>query len=281
MKWAVVFFLCFSLSVHAEYFVGPVAGAMGGAGRAGAEAPEVQLLNPAVIPHAPSVDASLFYASGSLAQGQSQNNFGLSFVDNTHDSFMPGGLSVIRSRVNYPGLETTEQWYWQLSLASFVIDKLTFGSAVSFLRNGNNYPDQWNGTLGVLYTPTGFVGLAFVYENFAGTPSALPKELTLTRQVSAGLNLMFQDTFQWRLDWVYPTDLNPLKKSIYATGIETLLGEYLALRVGNRWSDVDGKAYLTAGMGFKGPKLKVDYAFQSTTRNGTGSLHSVDLRLAF
>jgi hypothetical protein len=71
------------------------------------------------------------------------------------------------------------------------------------------------------------------------------------------------------------------QKLVYMGGFESMTSDFWVLRAGFRRDDELGESFATLGLGFKGPRLRVDYAFEKDINGGSGALHSVDLRLPF
>lgn len=272
---------------HAEsssgYFTGPVSSAMGGAGRAAVDPVESHFRNPAVVPHAPQIDMGAYYQDGYRAKQTHETTLGVSMVDNTDEIICPGAIGYLQNRRTFPGLQVNEK-YIQGSLGSFVVPKLSFGLAGVYVahdvENGKSYT-QWDGILGLLYTPNSNLGLALTYSYFMNPPEDLPKILRLMPTVSLGAHYIYEDFLRLRLDVSRQEQDNVDKELIIESGIETRMPPFFVLRLGSQWNDIERRSYITAGLGFDGPRLKIDYSFQKMRGEEGYTMHGVDMRVAF
>lgn len=278
-----LFFHGYAAESSSGYFTGPVSSAMGGAGRAAVDPSESHFRNPAVVAHSPQIDLGAYYQDGYRAPQTHETTFGASIVDNTGDSICPGAIGYLQNRRSFPGMNVNEK-YVQASLGSFIAEKFSFGVAGIYvsheIEHGKTYK-QWDGIAGLLYTPNPNLGLAFTYAYFANPSSELPKQLRLMPTVSVGGHYIFQDFLRFRLDVSRVEKDNVDKKLIIESGLETKMPNYFILRLGSQWNDVERKSYLTAGLGFDGPRLKVDYSFQKLRAEEGYTMHGVDLRVPF
>lgn len=278
-----LFFHGYAAESSSGYFTGPVAAAMGGAGRAAVDPAESHFRNPAVVAHSPQIDLAAYYQDGSHGPQLHETAFGLSIVDNTGDTICPGAIGYLKARRTFPGMNVNEN-YVHASLGSFVAKQISFGAAAIYVNheveNGKEYK-QWDGMVGFLYTPNSNTGLALTYSYFANPSSDLPKILRLMPTLSLAGHYIFEDFLRFRLDVSRWEKDNVDKKWIIESGLETKMPNYFILRLGSQWNDIERRSYLTAGLGFDGPRLKVDYSFQKMRGPGGYAMHGVDLRVPF
>jgi hypothetical protein len=92
-------------------------------------------------------------------------------------------------------------------------------------------------------------------------------------------NFVYEKTFRARLDLIRPDTNNSGRRTNVAAGIETFFAERLAFRTGCYWRETSDQTYISAGLGYLGPKLSIDYSFQQDVRNGYNYRHLIDLWL--
>lgn len=269
----------------AQYFTGPIASSLGGAGRASGDTGEGTFMNPAILAHAPLFEASAYLSSGKPLSGGEQRVYGLTISDNSPNVIVPGALSYIQTKTTREGQPTIEGKYWQAAFGTFYMPGLSFGLSLNYLDQelaGAESYDQINGSAGILYVPKGTIGIGLTYHNFISASAETPQELQLVPVVGLGFNYLYEKFLRVRADITRPHErFNPNKEFNYHFGIESKAGEYLILRVGHQWAQVENTQVLTAGLGFAGPRLKVDYSYEKSQLPGSGALHSVDLRIGF
>ncbi|MCB0366488.1 MAG: hypothetical protein H6624_20030 [Bdellovibrionaceae bacterium] len=274
-----------SALAQAQYFTGPISSGLGSTGRAATEPEEGVFLNPAILPHAKDFSSALYYADGELAENQSGTDLAVSFVDNTEGIFMPGSLSYVRRRRNYPGLPSVNEEYWHVGLGKFVTEYVSVGLGIHYRsvdQEGGEDFTYWNATLGALWAPKPEWGLALVghnltakdIQNRAGYLEDLPR-------VGAGFVYLFDRILKARVDVVKPLEENPEDKFQLGLGVETYPNEFSALRVGYELDDLTKHQFVALGLAFLGPRLKIDYSFRKNTKSGSGGMHSVDFRVPF
>lgn len=278
-----LFFHGYAAESSSGYFTGPVGAAMGGAGRAAVDPSESHFRNPAVVAHSPQIDMAAFYQDGNHAKQMHETTFGASIVDNTPEIFCPGAIGYLQNRRTFPGLQVNEK-YVQATLGDFVMPKLSFGASAIYVSHevvGMKTYKQWDGIIGLLYTPNSNTGLAFTYSYFVQPSEELPKALRLMPTISFAGHYIFEDFIRFRLDLSRWEKDNVDKKWIIESGIETKIPGYFVIRLGSQWNDIERRSYLTAGLGFDGPRLKVDYSFQKMRGEEGYAMHGVDIRLPF
>lgn len=267
----------------AQYFTGPTASSMGGAGVASSDASETVFLNPASIAHAPDFEAGAFYKEGYLTNTeQNRRDLGLSFVDNSKGILVPGALSYFKSRAGAVGGPSAEAQLWQAAIGFFILRNLSLG--VSLYRLQQNIDQgaehiQWNSSVGVTYAASRNLGFGFAYYNFVKRPGGIPLFLRQLPGWRFGVNYGFSDILRLRADLQMHLEENQEQRAQILYGMEVKSLKFLSLRVGHRLDDVNKLSFVTAGIGFDGPRLKMNYSFEKNTRGNFGAMHGVDIRI--
>lgn len=265
-KLSVFFFFYLSLNTAgAQVYNSSISAATGGTGRAAVEAGDAPFLNPSTLVH---LRGHFFY--GSLAK----DDFSISLTDNTRDSFLPASLSFVQKKSDVTGGELKQQDI-MLSIAEFAMEKFAMGLTGHYFTQTlpNETYHQINGDLGFIYTPNAQIGLGLVVYNIFGEKDDIPKILRRKTEVGAGFNYIYKEKIRFRLD--------ATTESIFMTGLETYLNDFIITRLGYS-NDVDDKRELiTVGAGFKGPRFSLNYAYQGNPQNSGDYRHSVDLEIPF
>lgn len=284
MKHLALILLSFSLTTaHAELFRGPMSSALGGAGSAGLPSAEGVFLNPALIPTFEGASLDAYYRDGYPTYGQHRQSWGVGAIDNTGDVWFPGALHYIRTRDTGRAAQPVEGDLWHAGIAERY-ENLSVGISVYRLiydvKNDRRYT-QWNGAIGALYMFDNELGVAYVLKNLAGPGSEVPTALREDMQQTLGFFAGIAEAARVRVDIARKERFNPDHKMAYMLGLESKTSDLITLRFGYRYDDLAGQRVWTAGIGFDGPKLKLDYAVEKDQEGTPGALHSVDLRLVF
>lgn len=276
-------FLFCSIS-QAQFQTGPIASATGGAGRASLDPGEAGLLNPASVAH-----LRRYYFSGNYGMGQHERDgdmrqYGLLLADGTEGNTFPGSLSYTRRTLERKGGVTETQSDIQLALAEFFSDRIAMGFAAHRQTNevtsGGDHT-QYNGHVGLMLTPLDNLGFGAVIYDFIPPRDSVPSGIRTVPTFAVGTNLIIQKILYLRLDLVRPDLDNPNRRTNVMGGIDTYFREDFAARVGVMALETKDQTYFTAGLGYKGPKLSVDYTYQKDTRVADSGRHLFDLWLPF
>ena len=151
-----VFFILLAQSASAQFYTGPIAESMGGAGRAGSSPSESAFLNPATL-----AEIKSYYGAMSAGWGDHPLDGGLSqfsalLADGTPDKAFPGQFSYAQKRIALPSGLTTSQQDFQLGLAYAPLETLAFGLSIhrlTYTDNQNRSNAQNNLTFGSLFSP--------------------------------------------------------------------------------------------------------------------------------
>ncbi len=126
-----------------------------------------------------------------------------------------------------------------------------------------------------------YFGAAYVLDNLAKPGSNVPVGLRQNVTQSAGFFGAVHEIVRLRFDVLRQEAFNANRgiKTMY--GIETSKAGWTVIRVGYSRDERLDQKFATLGIGFSGPKLRVDYSLEKNLERTTGALHSVDLRLVF
>ena len=138
---------------------------------------------------------------------------------------------------------------------------------------------QWNSTIGVTYVAMKALGFGFAYYNFIKQPERAQTGLDQLPGWRFGFNYGFSDILRFRADYQMQLEQNPGQKGQFLYGAEVKSFRFLSLRFGHRIDDVNKASFITSGLGFDGPRLKMNYSFEKNTQGNFGAMHSVDLRI--
>jgi hypothetical protein len=276
-----VFLVCLMLAanVMAQIYKGPVSKALGGTSAAGPESHDSLFTNPALASYAEEMDAGFFYSNDKLREKQSESSFGIQMIDNSQNLVLAGGLAYLQKNVHAPSTASYDEKTWMIGGARPLFRLWSVGA--SFSRTEYFFADrsfkQYDANIGALYVPRNSLSFGYVLQNFTRAGGEVPEELRLPLQHVLGFNYLWQEFFRVRLDLRYQTERNPDHQWIIHSGIESSLGSFFVLRLGGLWDEVGKKAIGSMGIGFLGPRLRVNYAYQWL--NDGEQAHSVDIRL--
>jgi hypothetical protein len=268
---------------RAQFFTGPIASATGGAGRAAADGSEAAFLNPASVVPLRKYYMSGIYGTSSHPVNGDQSTYGVSLADGTADNLFPAALSYIHRFVQGENGFTDVQQDAQIAVgASLLGSKLGLGIAghqtTDLLNTGTRYT-QTNMNAGVIFAPVDYLGLAATVTDIFVTSESVAQAQQVIPTYAIGGHLIIQEMFRFRLDFVRPDSGN--ERTNVMAGIETYFTPSFAFRVGEMWRETMDQDFLTLGLGYHGPNLSFDYAYQRDMRAGAGETHLIDLFLGF
>ncbi|XGC80746.1 hypothetical protein ACES2L_15585 [Bdellovibrio bacteriovorus] len=252
-------------TASAQVYNSSISAATGGTGRAAVEAGDAAFLNPASLVHLRG-----HYLFSSFAE----NEFAVALSDNTQESAFPASLGYVSKTIELPNDEIVQSDI-TFSLAEFIADKWSFGITGHYFQlkiPGASY-SQPNADLGILYTPESHIGWALVVYNAFGKDEDIPEAYRPETSVGGGFNYIYQSRVRFRLD--------ATSKSLYMAGIETYINDFVITRLGYQNNTEDKRELITAGLGFKGPRFALNYAYQGNSQISGDYRHSVDLEIPF
>lgn len=284
MQFLLIFSLLIASVSSAEIFRGPLSSSMGGTGRAASDAGESAFLNPALIPLLKNYEFDAYFRDGAADSGQHRNAYGVGAGDNTSDVLFPGAIHYLRLRDMGRANAGTSSELWHLAVGRAATKHFAFGASgyrLSSKVDGDREYVQWNYSLGLLFTFTPDIGMAYVLDHIAKPGSNVPWGLRQDLQQGVGFFASLGELMRVRLDLTRNEVNNPEHRLVYMLGFENVSGEFAIFRTGFRRDDERNQNYLTVGVGFNGPRLKLDYSFEKNLRGSSGALHGVDIRIPF
>jgi hypothetical protein len=270
--------------LYAEIYNGPISAAMGGTGRAGIGSSEGAFVNPATIPLIKGYEFVGSYRDGYARDGQQRNGWMIGVVDNHEDVMFPGTIHYGRTSDTGRGPGRVRGELVHAAGAYLINNYWSVGASVYRLSSKIDlYPGytQWNGSIGTVYLLNENISLAYVLDNLAKPGSDVPKPLREDMRQSVGFFGRVADVAVLRVDVARSEKLNPDKRLVYMLGFESATSEFMVFRAGYRLDDQHNQRFWTAGLGFNGPRLRIDYSFEKGFEESSGALHSVDMRLPF
>lgn len=261
-----------------QYFSGPEASAMGGAGRA-AGGVEGHLLNPASLVHIRNYNVGGLYSFNSVEDVSSGRDVGVNIADGNEEALFRAGFAYINRDSKVPQDRVTEDNYI-VSVAGWVLDSLSVGLQGHRWSGKPAYSEEtviYQASAGMLFTPIESLGIGLTAHNILDDH----KPSTLRPEIGLGMQYLYEELFRVRLEGVYPTKWNPDQKAILMLGTETLMGYGLRLRMGARLDDVSKKTFGTAGLGWQGPRFSVSYAYEKDVRAKDTFRQTFDLNVGF
>jgi hypothetical protein len=270
-------FLLSSLTANAQFYTGPRAAAMGGAGRASIETSESAFLNPALLAHADHNYLSLFKDSETREPKYDTDQWGLSVVDAGADTGIPGSFSYSHKNIATASGNEVRAKDYELSLARRWNQAWAFGMTL--------YRQQWNDTenltehglhLGAIYYPTPFFGLGAVIYQAVKTG-----DLKTPAVYALGSHYVVGNILKLSADVRYVDELNPDKKWDFMGGAAIPIGDEFYLRGGYEWISLEKRQFYSAGFSWDGPRLNIAYAYQNNPSSGGERMHNLDLSVFF
>ncbi len=261
-------FLLFYLTLsfgYAQVYNSSISAAAGGTGRAAVEVADASFLNPATLVHLRG-----HYFLSSLAK----DDFAFLLTDNSEESFLPASLGYVQKKSLQSQGELIQKDII-LSLAEFMTDQWAFGLTGHYLEQSlptSSYR-QVNADLGILYTPLPHIGLGLVLYNVFGENKEIPEAFRPKFSAAGGFNYIYKSTVRFRVD--------ATSESVLMGGLETYVNKFLITRLGYQSDLDDHRELITGGVGFKGPRFALNYAYQGNTQISGDYRHSIDLEIPF
>lgn len=270
----------------AQTFVGPIASAIGGAGRAAVDPSEAHLLNPASLGHLQRYYISGSYAYGGHESGGDFDQWGIILADGTFGTLIPGALSYHRRTTHLPtgGRSYTEQDL-QIAIGKLILPQLSLGLTGHrlYFKSSSEGTEhiQNNVHIGALYTPLPQLGLGFTVHDVLPADDNVPVGVQVVPTFGFGAHYMLQEILRLRFDLARPDKFNPGQRTNVMAGLETYFHPKFAFRLGGEWKETADQMNITTGAGYKGPRLSLDYTYQKDLRSDLDGRHMFDLWLPF
>lgn len=246
--------------------------AMGGTGRAAVEPIDVHSLNPANLVHLRNRD--LHFVGGSRS-----GLIGL--TDNSIDNLFAGALSYSRADRGNEMNEISDEEI-RLSFASFVNEKIAVGLTLKQVNTefGGTTWRQTNSDLGISFVPQERMGLALVFTDLMSSSLESDNPIRLRPRTAVAGHILVNPFIGLRADVVSGPD-HDLEKRSLLLGYEGALNEFIALRLGWGQDENLKTEFGTAGFGFKLPRFRLNYAYQTPIRGEFEHRQSLDLGIPF
>jgi hypothetical protein len=268
---------------NAQFFTGPISGATGQTGRAAVDPGEAAFLNPAAIAHLQRYYAAADYNFGTEPKEGDSTRYGVLLTDGSPSNVFPGAFSYIRRSNDLPNGQSEKIQDFQVSIAGFVGSKLAVGASAHrmiFDPSAGSGSTHDNGTFGLLFDPVEWLGLAAVYYDAFWIGETPNVNARMTPTIALAAHLVPTERFRIRIDYLraqrYATD-----RADVGFGAETFFRHDFVFRLGVFAHETADQTFATAGLGYAGPKLSVDYAYQKDVRTAEGHRHMFDLWLPF
>lgn len=270
-------------AAQTQIFSGPVSQAMGGGGRAGIESTEKLFINPAAAALGDGFEVGAHYRDGYWANKEHETAMGIVMLENDPENYLNGGFGYLKK------FKTAPQLHWQeefilASMGKTFATHWTLGASVYKLtqsvQRGPKY-ETWNGGLGLIYSPDTQLGFAYVLMNPVAAADSVPDDLKMHTQHSVAINFLFPELLRLTVDYTFFPESKFQGKGILQIGDELKFQDFFVLRTGFEMNNYSERHSLTGGIGFIGPRLKLNYSVAKPLKETNGAMHSVDLRLPF
>lgn len=259
-----------------QIFYGAASEAMGRSGRAAVGPMANHFLNPAMTSFTRGYN--LGGAFQMRPDGNNPNNlYAVSITDNVPNKRIAAGFGYVYSRTSYAQGETREHDF-SLSASGLITQQISIGFLGRRHSLGGDAQANWtkhNVTFGAVYVPIEDLGIAFVAHDML-----IDDDLDMLTVFALGVHYVY-DRLRLRLDISRQELLNPDHEIDYSLGLEAVGVYDLLLRFGGQWDNVNNKNYLTAGVGWDGPRLKAAYAYRRDLKEGDDSEHTLQAYFNF
>lgn len=265
---------------QAQYFTGPQSRSLGGTGRATTSGAEGPFLNPASLAHVKQFTIAGFANFIQNDLNVSTRDLGGVFIDNNPDAVLPAAFSYLQRTGDLGrGTPRLRQDDYQLSFGRLVTSGLAAGLSVRYFKDStdpSNSTSLWTGHWGLLFTPFENLGLGFVKYNVAPTNLAAAKSSS-----GFGAHYLIQDMLRLRGDLTYQDVDNPGAKVALMLGLEAVVQNTFMFRTGYKADQLNQQETMSMGLGWDGPRIGFDYAYELMTTNSSYYVHAIDLRIFF
>jgi hypothetical protein len=272
-------FLLIHIQAGASEMVGAISGALGGTGRAAVESNESLYLNPAAIALMDRFYAGTLWQSGFIERDISRTSYGVTFSDGQSDLIFPGSLGFRRNTYNQGESQFKENEF-KLGLSHRLTDRLSLGTGFTHLRAmdpGGERIRQHNMDLGLLMGLMPNWGMSLTWENLFATDDSIPLPLRRNSYVALGTQYLYQAFFVLRYEALLPIYIDETQYISHRAGLGIKMVGDFNLNMGFSVDDSRQQNWATAGLSWKGPRLRLAYSFQKEERSGLGERHLVDL----
>ncbi len=230
------------------------------------------------------MSSSLLYYDGYNARNEHDNVYGISVTDNSDDLLLSGAYIYAHQTRSFATRNDLVEEYHQLSMGQFLFKHFSLGASLIYLTSEissvGKY-EQINGHLGAFYNPAPDIALAFVAYNVAGRTKGVPAEVEQGNKLALGVVWVADPLLRVRFDVSQMQVQNPDRQFEYQLGLESKTSDYFLFRGGVDQDDWAQRKYWSMGVGFDGPRAKIDYFYRKNFEFGSAALHGVDIRVPF
>ena len=227
------------LQLKAKELSSPLFLSQGGAGGASLEEDFSYLINPATMGFQKKIKGALSYSFK-----QSRQTALVSFAD-------------LKSK--FP-LAISYQRFWSDSFKDSARDKMLLSSgfkispslSFGFSAERETKPSAWNGGLGSVFKWSDHLSLALFLNRI------LEVEEKSQRSLSFAVYHQWKNFFSARVD----ISLSAHQKWVFRGGLETLLRDFLSLRLGGAWIEKTSQTFISGGLVLTGPKMLLEYSVE-------------------
>ncbi len=262
-------FFAILISLSANAYEGPVSSAMGGSGRSSI-IPGETTLNPAAIAHIRGYHVTASYQDYTFEPTGKAAILRASFVDSNEDNMVPAAFTYGKN---------AEDQEFHLGVSKFIFRSLALGIEIeryiSDPKVGYRHIEN-DISIGALYAITTDWGVGLVGRNLLRTNLA-----ALDQSVAIASSYAFGKIARVQFDYLLPMQNNDQKKSIIMMGVESHFVHEFPLRTGFRRDNLRNTTFWTAGAGWVGPKIALNYGFEKNVNSSREAGHSIDVRVYF
>ena len=250
--------LTLQLRAQAQFYTGPIATAMGGAGRAIGSPSESAYLNPASL-----VLLRSYYAAAAMDWGDhpndgSRNEFSALLADGTPGESFPGQFSYVQRRDSTPNGFGANLQDFQLGVGYAPSDVLGIGLSAHrllYLDNTSHAYTQNNVSFGTIIAPMKELAFGFVAYDMLGGDDSVPQAYQTVPTWAFASSYRYGANFVACLDVVRPDKFNEGHRMNTQLGLQTYFRPDFAVRAGWQWREVGSEEKLISfGAGYKGPR---------------------------
>lgn len=245
---------------------------MAGAGRAAVEPIDIHTLNPATLVHMRNRDLHGISGDRSWLVG---------IADNSLDNLIAGGLSYSSVKEG-KGNSEYEHRDLRLSLAGFVSENFSMGVTLRQLESSSGVASwtQNNADLGFSYVRGPHLGFAAVFTDIMSSSLEDVEPVRLRPRTALAVHGLVNQFIGLRADVISGPE-NRFGKPTVLLGYESILNEFVLLRLGWGHDAFSKQELASGGFGLRLPRFRFNYAYQTGIRGGFDPRHSIDLGIPF
>jgi len=237
------------------------------------------MLNPANFPSEPDYHMSGFFEETELDKAGFETHLGGAVLDRNPEVLFPALATYRQSEVRGPSGTVLEEMDIEVSIGKAYNDWSAFGVSVSYLdqdlRGGAD--DYYiNSSVGFVFLANKELSFGLVFENILDNYT-----VGLQPATALAVGYSLSEVFRVGADFVIPGKDNPEKHFTASLGAETFMMYGMVLRAGYRVDQVDVERYAAFGLGWRGPRIYTNYAFEKALNYDNVFTHSLDLGVYF